>query len=335
LGFTDFPSAVTEDALAFAYQTIARDGDLAAWYFDDGVPWGEALAGTPYPPGFVVDIERKASNTPPGHVVYLAVTPINSARDGLAGYRGDTGEQPLPPPWAGRHLDDPSVILAFVNHSDRMIAALQPQYFSYATEVNLLFQFNPLEWPSFIRFAAAVYPTLKARHPGLPIFLTLQADTFYADRAGQSQAVAQLMPYTDIVAVSTYPFREYSDPSLLPADHLSALSDLARDKPFAIAESGWPAEDVGPPYPYYIPGSEEAQGRFVVRLLGDAEQLQARFVTWTFSRDFDPLWASITDPQQRLVLRLFRNCGLYTADGRARSGLSVWSAWRERQRVDP
>jgi len=333
LGFSDFPHAATEEGLAFAYQTIAREGDLAAWLFDDGVPWPEALAGLPYARGFMVGIERKLANTPAGHAVYLGINPINSARDGLAPYRGETGGQPLPAPWNARHLDDPAVIQAFVTHSDRMIAALRPQYFSYATEVNMLYQFNPAEWPAFIRFAAAVYPSLKQRHPGLPIFLTLQANVFHESRATQTLVAQQVLPYSDMVAVASYPFREFSDPASLPADHFGALRDLAPAKPFAVAETCWPAEDVGDPYPFPIASSEDAQRRYTERLLGDAERLQARFVSWTFSRDFDTLFTTITAPQERLVLRLFRDCGLLAGDGRARPAMGSWRDWLARRRA--
>ena len=48
MGFTDFPYAFSVQAVNDVAAIVRRDGDLAAPHFDDGVPWAEALAGTPY-----------------------------------------------------------------------------------------------------------------------------------------------------------------------------------------------------------------------------------------------------------------------------------------------
>lgn len=42
-------------------------------------------------------------------------------------------------------------------------------------------------------------------------------------------------------------------------------SFLAPLKPFAVAETAWPAEDVTAPYPVFIPASDEAQRLYVER----------------------------------------------------------------------
>jgi hypothetical protein len=331
IGFSDFPYEATRDAVDFAYQVISREGNLAAWLWDDGVPWPEALVGADYPRGFVTDIEQRLARRPAGHAVYVGVNAISPEHDGLAPYRGERGGEPLPPPWNGRSFDHPEVIGAYLNHCERMISVTQPRYFSYATEANLLYEFDPAEWPAFLRLAAYVYPRLKAAHPNLPIFLTLQADTFNEKRELQTAVVRELLPYTDAVAVSTYPFRGESDPTRLPEDRLRVLRDLAPGKPFMITETCWPAEDVGTPYPAYIPASDETQRLYVDRLARDADALRASFVTWSFSRDYDPFWETLDTPLRRLTLRLFRDCGLYAADGRERPGLEAWRNWLKRQ----
>jgi hypothetical protein len=333
MGLTDFPSAASTDAVTFAYQTLTQDGDMAAWLWDDGVPWPEALSGGPYAPTYMAEIQRRVENTPPGHLVYAAVTPISSTHAGLALYKGESGNQPLPPPWNARTFDDPSVIQAFANHCERIIAATQPQYFSYATEANMLFEFAPADWPAFVRLATAVYPILKASHPDLTIFVTVQADTFHRSEAAQRTIVQQILPYTDAMVISTYPYIADSDPSRLPGDYLSSLRDLAPDKPFAIAETCWPGENVQAPYPVFIPSSDQTQQAYIEWLLGQANGLQARFVTWSFSRDYDALWESSLMRFPSLGLVLFKNCGLFTDAGQARPGLAVWQQWLGRQRV--
>jgi hypothetical protein len=100
---------------------------------------------------------------------------------------------------------------------------------------------------------------------------------------------------------------------------------LAPGKRVAVAETGWPAESVGAPYPIPIPASDETQRLYVERLLADADRLEAAFVMWFFTRDYDGLWE--TDIQflpDAPLLRLWKDCGLYAGDGRARSGLAAW-----------
>jgi hypothetical protein len=333
LGLTDFPSAASETAVEFAYRIIASDADMAVWVWSDGVPWPEALVGAPYPAALVADIERRASRSPPGHLVYVGVTPTAYTHQGLALYKGEVSNQPLPPPWNARSLDHPEVIGAYTNHCERIIAATRPHYFSYINEANMVLRFSPGDWAPLVRLASAVYPRLKASHPALPLLVTLQADTFHEDRALQAAVVPEILPYTDAIAVSTYPFRDQSDPLRLPEDHFSALRDLAPSKPFAIAETCWPAVDVGPPYPFYIPASDETQRLYVERLLREAERLPARFVSWSFPRDYDEFFATTFYQYPSLYMRLWMNCGLYTADAQARPALGLWRESLGRRRA--
>jgi hypothetical protein len=325
LGFTDFPHERSFEAVAAAQRVVRSDGDLIALHFDDGVPWQEALLGTPYPAGFQQDLERRAASVPAGHVRYLAVTPIAFARNGLAPRRGEAGSQPLEPPWDRRSFDHPEVVAAFTAHCERMITIFSPHYFAYAIEANILERLAPGEWPAFVRLAGAVFASVKAAHPALPVFLTLQADHFHADPARQARAIAEVLPYADLLALSAYPFTEQPDPRALPPDLFSALAGLAPGKRLAIAETGWPAETVSAPYPVPIPADDETQRLYVEHLLGEADRLGAAFVVWFFTRDYDGFWESqIQFAPEAALLRLWKDCGLYAGDGRARPGLAAW-----------
>ena len=141
----------------------------------------------------------------------------------------------------------------------------------------------------------------------------------------QTRAIAELLPYADMVAISAYPFTQQPDPQALRPDLFSALAGLAPGKRVAVAETGWPAESVGAPYPIPIPASDETQRLYVERLLADADRLEAAFVMWFFTRDYDGFWESdIQFLPEAPLLRLWKDCGLYAGDGRARSGLAVW-----------
>jgi hypothetical protein len=327
LGFSDAPFARSDVAVLDAYDVIERDGDLALMHFDEGVPWQEAAAGAPWAVEFRDQIDLKAGFIPRGHVIYVAVNPLNFERDGLAPHRGASGNEPLVAPWNTASFDDAMVIDAFVEYCERMIADFSPSYFAYAIEANMLREKEPGQWAPFIRLARAVYTALKQNHPGLPIFVTLQADFFHADRADQSSAVAELLPYTDIIAVSTYPFAEagQADPAALRGDHFEAMAALSPAKRVAIAETGWPAEDVAVPAPRFVPASEQAQRAYVERVLGEADELSAVFVVWFFSRDYDEFWnEELRFRPEAPTLRLWKDTGLYSGEGIPRSALVPW-----------
>jgi hypothetical protein len=327
MGFTPFPHAATDDAVMQAWNVIGSDGDMAVIHLDGGIPWQEALDGTPYPSRFANMIEFYAGRIPLGHTVYVAVTPISNARDGLAGYRDDLGvNQPLPPPWDGYDFDSPEVITAFTAFCEDMIEALSPDYFAYAIEANMLDRFSPLEWNSFLILCANVYTSLKSNHPSLPVFVTLQVDSYYWNTWEQEEAIRQLVPYTDVMALSAYPFgRPLSDPAALEDDYFSEVSDIAPGLPFAIAETAWPAEDIDAPYPITIAADDSTQQAYVERVLAECELRNAAFLCWFFTRDYDDMWEEVLQYEPNAALaRFWRDTGLYTGDGTARPALGTW-----------
>jgi hypothetical protein len=225
------------------------------------------------------------------------------------------------------------VVAAFAGHCERMIGLFAPDYFAYGIEVNLLRQTAPEKWPSFVRLAAQVYPRLKAAHPTLPVLLTFQVEVLHGARDVQSAAIREVLPYTDLAAASSYPYTGESDPRALPADHFDALASLAPGKRFAVAETAWPAENVTAPYPAFIPATEETQRLYVERLLADAERLDAAFVCWFFTRDFDAWWdAELEDLPNASLIRLWRDTGLLRGDGSPRPGRDAWRSVLARPR---
>ena len=325
LGFTDFPHAKSSNGTAAAFAAIANDGDMAVMHFDGGVPWQEALDGTPYPMNVQAELDGKASAIPSDHIVYLAVTPIAFSRDKLAEKWGDTTNQPLDSPWDTRTFDHPAVINAFANHCERMIQIFSPDFFAFAIEANMLKDLAPSKWPAFVTFADSVYHSVKNRHPKLPVFITIQANTFHRSPNEQSAAISEILPFTEMIAVSAYPFVDQADPASLPADYFSKIANLAADKPFAIAETSWPAEDVTAPYPIVIPASDSIQVAYMQRLLADCDKLSARFIDWFFTRDYDDFWESdLKFISIAPTVRLWKDSGLYDGSGNPRPALKPW-----------
>ncbi len=327
LGFTDFPHARTDEAYLAAWSVIENDGDMAVLHFDDGVPWPEALEDIRYDQDYENELNMKESLTPTNHIVYVAVTPISLTRDSLAPYRSAKPNQPLFPPWDTLSFDDDDVITAFSNHCIRMIENFAPDFFAYAIEANMLITLAPDRWSEFTVLAEAVYTRIKASYPSLPVFITLHTEFFHAYPVAQQNGIAEVLPYTDLIALSTYSYALYPDPEDIPTDHFSALHDLAPAKGFAIAETAWPAEDVTAPYPVFIPATDTTQLAYVDRLLYEADSLDASFVSYFFSRDFDEFWEAELqyDPMAELI-RFWRDTGLYDGTGNPRPALESWRA---------
>ncbi|MBD3366734.1 MAG: hypothetical protein GF405_01005 [Candidatus Eisenbacteria bacterium] len=328
MGFTPTPHALTTEGVYSAWDRIRGDGDLAVIHYDGGVPWAEALIGAyeSYPVEFKDGIDFNAQElalTPGGHAVYVAVTPISWLRDELAGYPDDGG---LPFPWSTYDFDDPDVIEAFTNHCEFMIDTYDPDFFCYGIEVNILRWNSPELWDDFVGLCAGVYPALKSEYPGLPIFLSFHADTYFAAVTDQESAIEDVLPYTDMMTLSGYPFAApLEDPELVRFDYFSALADLAPEKPFAVAETGWPAEDVTSPYPLTIEATETDQTVYVYRLLDECFFLNAVFVNWFVSRDYDEWWEDeLKFSPDAYILRLWKDCGLYRGDGSQRPSLGAW-----------
>ena len=200
-----------------------------------------------------------------------------------------------------------------------------PDYFAYAIEVNLFYHKAPDRWEEFIRLAAATYTNIKADHPLLPVFVTIQADFFHSEPDKQTAALQEILPYTDYIAISTYPFTNQIEQTQLTSNHFSAITNLAPTKPFAISETAWPAEDITDPYPITVEGSEESQSAYLEWLINEAKRLDAMFVTWFFTRDYDQFWeAELQNSPIAPIIRIWKDTGLYDGEGNPRPALSIW-----------
>jgi hypothetical protein len=327
MGFTPFPYARSVQAVQDVWAAIERDADLVVFHYDDGVPWQEAYDQTPYPTDYQNELTSASAAAPAGHRRYLAITPISFMRDGLAPNRTGSGSVPLAAPWSTYAFNDPPVVTAFTRHCERLISVFHPDLMAFGVEVNLLAYFAPAKWAGFVSLAQSVYASLKAAHPSLPIFMSLQADAYWAFPVDQGAAIAQVLPSTDYVALSAYPYSQTADPANVRPDFFSGLAALAPQKPFAIAETGWPAEDVTAPYPQFIPETPARQKAYVEFLLGECRKLDAVFINWFLVRDYDDFWTSeLQFLSNASLTRVWKDIGLYDGAGNGRPALDSWRA---------
>ncbi len=328
MGFTPFAYDPTIEGIERTYRFIAENGDLISHHLDDGIPWQEALEQKPYAQSVEDNLKQRVEKTKRGQKIYLAATPV---RSGLADYWSQEGRVPRTGRWKKKQIDDPEALTAYLNFCRDLIRRFRPDFMAYGIEVNYELVKKPKEWARFVRFAKAFYPRLKAENPHLPLFLSLQIDEFWKDETRQREAIRQILPYTDYIAVSTYPyFYRYFNVETIPRNYFSGLAALAPEKPFAVAETGYIAQDLDA-VGIKGPGSEEMQTRYVNLLLNECQKLNAEFVIWFVSRDYDPFVeamrkASLSN-QLIEIFKVFQDTGIVDDQGNSRVAFRAWQAW--------
>ncbi|MBN2158077.1 MAG: hypothetical protein JW807_01685 [Spirochaetes bacterium] len=338
LGLTPFPFDISSvDKVEYVYDKIRADADMIVHHFDNGIPWDDALADTyPYTAKVMDDWAFRKSHIPAGHRLYVAVTPINSMRDGLAPDWNSTGDnQPLSPPWDGYDFNHNDVKTAYLNYCRRVIAYFSPDYIAVGVEVNLVRE-KTLRWASYLELHQGVYATLKAENPSLPIFVTLTGidlvdDYSDSNHAEQMAALADITDYTDYYAISLHPFFAEIPDAILPDDMFDRIFSSGLNtagKPACITETSFPAEELT--MTDYDPditlaGTEAKQRAYFSLLLREAEKHNLLFVVNFLVRDYDVLWETTLGAPED-ILKAWRDTGFYDEDGDPRPALAVWKS---------
>jgi hypothetical protein len=351
------PNGGAADPWTHTWTCLRTKGDLAVIHEDGLVPWRHAVNNDPnsYPTWYKNQIAfRKTQRDllPASHKVVLYVNITNSERTGIAEDRDD-----LPPDQHWQDILDrddffhPDVILGFVNHVRHLIDQYRPDFVSFGIEINQLYEHafddidpnNDISWTSFKDAVPYVHVLLKydcywrfdndqtCKQP--QIFFSIQADTFYyADELEQAE-FRDLMPFTDIVALSTYPFLaglwnpavNPDDSLAVPEGYLTGVREKLRtDKPLAIAETGWTAQNMLDVEGDAVPADVWTQTIWAGRVLQEAFMEGAVFVNWFVPRDYDRLY----DWNPNLVTPYWRDTGLLDEDGLPRPAMSVWDSYR-------
>ncbi len=332
MALTPFPYNITTEAVSDTYLIIGEHTDMVAHHFDSGVPWVEAYSGDQYHDNVMGGLYQRLLYLRNDQAVYLALTPLNGDRSGMAGYWAEQGNGPREGEWADISFDDPLVVDAYLSFCDYMIGLFDPIYFAYGIEANMLATHDPDAFEDYLLFLGEVYPSLKEKYPDLPIFLTFQMELFNSYPETQGQALTRLLPYTDIIAVSSYPFTRYPDPSEIPSDYYGAFCELAPDKPFAVAETGFPSDHILIEEIYLnLTGNMEWQREYTDYLLENAESLEAEFIVWFVPVDYDGTWEYFMEVGVESIYKMWIDTGLFDENVEPKPALSSWDEWLKKR----
>ena len=337
MGFTPFPYEISADAANYVYGRMNIEADIINHHFDNGVPWVEALSGQPFSQHVMDDLNFRKTKTNEAHKVYVSVTPINFARSGVAAYRGEADNMPLPGAWSSYKFNSNEVKTAYLNYCKRMIDFFQPDYFGMAIEANLLHVNNPELWNDYRDLHSYIYTELKMAYPQLPVFTSVVGAHLLKgfidgnDPVMQKLAVLQLMEHSDLYAISFYPYMSKFLGQPYPDGTFDELFNIS-SKPLAIAETGYVAQtfsiDVGSG-PVTIESDQVRQQKYFKDLLEACTKRKAEFVINFVLRDYDQLWVQIGSPTDLNIA--WRDSGLYDENGNTRMAYTIWRDYLSRK----
>lgn len=330
MGFTPWPVDLSQNGVNRTYAFIRSHSNLVAHHLDGGVPWDEALAGAQLPNHLRQDWSTRRSNTPSTSKVFLAVTPLNFGRDGLAAAWTNSGDnQPLRAPWTGKRLNDPDVKKAYIEYVQQAVRFFDPDFLAIGIEVNIIISKTPDLWQDYQDLNAATYRAIKQTNPNLPVFATVQyehlrgiEDDAKANASRQNPAVRALMQHSDLLALSTYRYGDVHPNPMGPTYFNTAKSFGKR---IAIAESGAMSQTTRI-FGLNLPASEAGQNRFLTGLMDHAVDENFAFVVNWVAIDFTPLLAKLP-ASVREIAKAWVHTGLQTADGRDKPALAIWQSY--------
>jgi len=333
MGFTPWPYDATTEAAVDTVAKIQEHGDVVSHHLMGGIPWQQAFDGDPLPANVVSDLDGRVAATASHQRVFLSVDSLSSSRDQLVGEWNASGDnQPRSGAWATRSFADAAVIDAFVAFALDVIERFDPAWFNYGAEASELLLNDPEAWADYLVFAEAIYTRIKEEHPGLPLMITVALKHPESEEMREvREALEDVAPYVDMFGISTYGYAFYGhadagDPDNLPEAWLTQAESFPGDKPLAITETGWIAEDLRvDAFGLSVAADADAQDAYVARLFEEAEAIDAAFVVWFSVVDYDALWSGVLAEND--VAAIWRDTGLYDETLAPRPALTTWDRW--------
>lgn len=334
LGFTYQPYDWSERAFEDTYSFINQNSDMVFYYFDDGVPWQEAATNSPYHNNVETLLNKRLAHVADNQKVAVGVNFLAKDRLSLAAYWGEEDALPRSGRWANRDVNDPNVIKAYVSYCKNMIRRFKPDYFVYGMEIDSVeMDVSSKEFIALEEMTSIVYTELRQEFKDLPLVLTFMLAP-EKDMQIRKKMVKKLLPYTDIYAVSLYPYLFDGiggDADKLPTGLLSKVKSYIGNKPFAVAETGFNAKTWRVlSRAVWVPGNEQSQAKYVDFLLREASKMDALFVNWWVPRDLDALWIKMKNAGADPMFSQWNSNGLLTSKGEHRQGLKIWRQWLDK-----
>jgi hypothetical protein len=327
MGFTQWPSDLTDEGVAVAREYAHAHGDIVSVMFIGGIPWQEALDGKP----FSKDVQESMSYRPPaGKKLFLSISPLNRDKRDLAPYWGERDNQPLPQAWSKEALNSPRVKRAYLNFILRAIDTMRPDYLAIGVESNVMLSRDQSKWAQLKELHRDTYTAVKKLHRSLPVFFTTEVLHYKrltrdAKGTNQEKEVADMMRYSDLFAMSLYPHMSPDVGRPVPGNFLNFATGFK--KAVAVAESGMTSRPVDlRSYNTSLYGSDHDQTQFTEYLLKTAARDNYEFVINFATTDSDRLVSRLRPPAADLA-RIWAYIGMQTGEKRPKPASAVWDGF--------
>lgn len=216
-----------------------------------------------------------------------------------------------------RPLDD-ATKQSYKSSAANFAERYKPEYMGFGIEINILSAKSPEDFEKFVSLYNEVYDAVKTKSPNTKIFTIFQLEKMKGldgglfggtnDPAKAQWSLLERFPKSDIIAFTTYPGLIYKDPSEIPQDYYTEIKSHTT-KPVAFTEIGWHSA----PSPRGWESNEQEQEEFVTTFFDLTENLDKKFVIWSFMYDQD-------------TIEPFNSMGMRNSDGTAKAAWDKWIA---------
>jgi hypothetical protein len=325
-GFFPSPPELTSESLLNLLGVIGEHGDVTL--IQRAIPWSDFVDSPDAKSQDMVDMQNLVTvAASDGLEPIFVIDPLN----GL-----DRRQfSPLPPELEGADFGTPELRAAYQNFALRVARTFHPRYLGLASEINTYADAHPDDFPNFIDLYKKTYAAIKAESPDTQVFVTFQwEDLNNLSIMSEGKPAFQINwdeveafePQLDVWAISSYPFVAFDDAGKIPGDYYAPLLGRA-DWPLAVAEGGWPSQDVAPFHG--TPDDQIGYLRAIDSQLGGHLDFWIYLVLQDFNvESYRPMLESQGIGAQVDTLGWFQSVGLRTFDGQAKPALAVWDSIR-------
>jgi len=340
MGVTPWPADFTEAELNNAYSFINRHCDMVSHHFDEGIPYEEAFNNSGWPAGLITEINTRKTKTDVDKKILLSSAALSITRQTKAPYSrfSESMAAGTKAYWEAMPVNNDSVVTAYVNYIIYLHTAFQSAYINFGVESNEL-SWNSAAFALYKDFISKVYQRLKTALPGIPLMVS-----FMVTESPVSLSLAnELMPYTDYIALSAYPYTHVSssaagntDPALFPASFFTRFIDLDANKPFCFSETGYIAEDLlVPAFNLNKQGNANWQNTYLQLVCKLTNERKGKFIIWFCHKDYDAgnnTFRNLGVYQD--LFALWEDTGLTDENNNQRPAYTTWLSWKQRKKAD-
>jgi hypothetical protein len=206
--------------------------------------------------------------------------------------------------------DDPEFRQLWVTEAENIAREFQPEYFSLGNEINDYFYHHPEDLDEYLSLYDTAYTAIKRVSPETRVMVVLSY-THLIDN-DQWDMLSEFSARTDVLGLTTYPWKHYTSPDAIAPDYYSRLNDYLT-VPVAFTEVGWA-------------GGETAEAEFLAAFPELTRELEREMINWLFLHEIEleGIGQSVFSPESGTI-------ALKKADGTPKEVYDIWLELKQRE----